>query len=60
MPEPNEADIRWMRQALRLATEARAEGEVPVGALVVGPDGQLLGKGYNQTETLGDLWISNP
>lgn len=37
----------WMRRALRLAAEAAAAGEVPVGALVV-RDGQVLGEGYNQ------------
>ena len=43
-----------MRVALRLATEARARREVPVGAVIVGPDDAVLGKGYNQTETLRD------
>jgi tRNA(adenine34) deaminase len=42
-----------MREALKLAREARAAGEVPVGAVVVLGD-QLLGKGKNQIETLGD------
>lgn len=44
---------RWMEQALRLAERAYDEGEVPVGAVVV-KDGQLIGKGYNQNETLAD------
>lgn len=42
-----------MREALKLAREALASGEVPVGAVVVLGD-QLLGKGKNQIETLGD------
>jgi tRNA(adenine34) deaminase len=42
-----------MREALKLARQARAAGEVPVGAVVV-LDGRLLGKGMNQIETLGD------
>jgi tRNA(adenine34) deaminase len=42
-----------MREALKLAREARAAGEVPVGAVVVLED-RLLGKGKNQIETLGD------
>lgn len=46
-------DVRWMREALKLARQARAAGEVPVGAVVV-LDGRLLGKGMNQIETLGD------
>jgi tRNA(Arg) A34 adenosine deaminase TadA len=36
-----------MRQALDLAREAATLGEVPVGALVVGPDGEVLGEGMN-------------
>jgi len=38
---------RWMEQALALADRAAAQGEVPVGALVV-RDGQLLGQGWNR------------
>ncbi|HWN83420.1 MAG TPA: tRNA adenosine(34) deaminase TadA [Candidatus Udaeobacter sp.] len=48
-----ETDARWMREALKLAREARAAGEVPIGAVVV-LDDRLLGKGKNQIETLGD------
>ncbi len=40
--------IDWMQQALNLAERARDEGEVPVGAVVVGPDNHLLGVGWNQ------------
>jgi tRNA(adenine34) deaminase len=40
-------DEAWMRQALRLAGRAAAEGEVPVGALVV-RDGAVLGEGRNR------------
>ena len=39
-------DERFMREALRLAREAEAEGEVPVGALVV-LDGEVVGRGRN-------------
>jgi tRNA(adenine34) deaminase len=42
-----------MREALKLARQARAAGEVPVGAVVV-LEGRLLAKGMNQIETLGD------
>ncbi|MCD7099513.1 tRNA adenosine(34) deaminase TadA [Stenotrophomonas sp. MMGLT7] len=37
-----------MRQALALADRAQHEfDEIPVGALVVGPEGRLLGEGWN-------------
>ena len=35
-----------MRAALELAHEARAAGEVPVGAVVV-KDGEIIGRGFN-------------
>jgi tRNA(Arg) A34 adenosine deaminase TadA len=45
----NSANEEWMQQALALAdTAEREHGEVPVGALVVGPDGALLGEGFNR------------
>ncbi|MFN7085511.1 MAG: tRNA adenosine(34) deaminase TadA [Burkholderiales bacterium] len=37
----------WMREALELARQAMADGEVPVGAIVV-RDGAIIGRGYNQ------------
>lgn len=40
-------DEVYMRLALDLAVQAAAEGEVPVGALVV-RDGQILGQGWNR------------
>lgn len=39
-----------MRRALRLAEQAAANGDVPVGALVVGPAGQVIGEGRNTRE----------
>ena len=47
------SDADWMRQALALAARAEAEGEVPVGALVVRA-GQVLGEGWNQPVALRD------
>lgn len=41
------SDERFMREALALAAEAEARGEVPVGAVVV-KDGEIVGRGYNQ------------
>ena len=47
-PEVSEraADEQWMRRALALADTAGAQGEVPVGAVVV-LDGVLVGEGFN-------------
>lgn len=41
------ADREAMGRALELAREAAAAGEVPVGALVLGPSGEILGEGRN-------------
>lgn len=48
-----EPDRRWMKKALREAERAFEQGEVPIGAVVV-KDGQLIGRGHNLVETLGD------
>ncbi|MDH4259340.1 MAG: tRNA adenosine(34) deaminase TadA [Gammaproteobacteria bacterium] len=50
---PVSRDTHWMYRALDLAARAEAEGEVPVGALVVRDD-QLLGEGWNQPVALRD------
>ncbi len=41
-------DLRWMRHALSLARRAEAEGEVPVGAVLLDSEGELLGEGWNR------------
>jgi tRNA(adenine34) deaminase len=46
-------DERWMESALREAEQAYRRKEVPIGAVIV-QDGRIVGKGYNQTETLQD------
>lgn len=40
-------DGQWMREALALARHAEANGEVPVGALLV-YEGRVIGRGWNQ------------
>jgi tRNA(adenine34) deaminase len=50
---PQVDDLHWMRQALRLAEEAGARGEVPVGAIVV-EQGQVLAAAANAIEQLQD------
>ena len=49
-----ENDIRYMQLALAEAKKAFAMGEVPVGCVIVA-DGQVVGRGYNLTETLDDV-----
>ncbi|WP_406151856.1 tRNA adenosine(34) deaminase TadA [Streptomyces sp. NBC_01012] len=43
-----------MRQALDEAAQAASAGDVPVGAVVLGPDGALLATGHNEREAAGD------
>ena len=43
-----------MEQALALARAAAAAGEVPIGAVIVGPDGRVLAEAANRTETDND------
>ena len=53
--EFSEADTGWMRQALALADRAQHEDdEIPVGALLVGADGQLLAEGWNRNISEND------
>lgn len=40
-------DEQWMRYALRLAERAYAEGEIPVGAVMV-LDNKIIGEGWNR------------
>src|SRR3990167_5571529 len=40
-------DREWMQQAYKLAVYAADLGEVPVGAIIVSAEGQVLGSGYN-------------
>ncbi len=43
------ADEGWMRAALALADRAERElDEIPVGAVVIGPDGGVIGEGSNR------------
>lgn len=43
-----------MRLALAEAALAPAHGDVPVGCVVLGRDGRVLGRGHNEREALGD------
>ncbi len=46
-------DEAYMHRALELARRASAEGEVPVGAVVVA-DGKVLGEGWNRPVAASD------
>ena len=43
-----------MEEALTLAKQAGQDGDVPVGALVIAPDGHIVGRGWNTRETRHD------
>jgi tRNA(adenine34) deaminase len=53
-PAAEPADAHWMRHALMLAGRAASEGEVPVGAVLLAPDGTLLAEGWNRPIALHD------
>jgi len=46
-------DEAWMEEALRIAEAAAAQGDVPVGAVVV-MDGRVIGRGGNRREAEHD------
>ncbi len=43
-----------MRQALKEAEKALSEGEVPVGAVIIDPEGRIVSRGHNQPIALND------
>ena len=43
-----------MRQALQVANEALSSGDVPIGAIVISPDGEVIGEGRNERELKND------
>ncbi len=47
------SDDAFMRRALELARHAQAQGEVPVGAVVV-VDGRVIGEGWNRPLSSAD------
>lgn len=44
-------DIYFMQQALKQAEKAAASDEVPIGAVIVNKDGDIIARGYNKVET---------
>ena len=41
-------DELWLRAALTEAQEAQASGEVPIGAVILGPEATVLARGQNR------------
>lgn len=49
MSEQDDIDEGWMRHALALAERAeREDDEIPVGAVLVSAEGEVLGEGWNR------------
>ena len=48
-----QSDEQWMQAAIEEARRAEAEGEVPVGAIIV-HEGQIIGRGRNGRESTQD------
>jgi pyrimidine deaminase RibD-like protein len=46
-------DERWMEYALKEAEQALRRKEVPIGAVII-QQNRIIGRGYNQTESLQD------
>jgi len=53
MPDDSRLD-QAMQWALEDARQAAALSEVPVGAVLVAPDGELMGRAHNEIETRSD------
>ena len=45
-------DEEYMQKALALAQKAAGLGEIPVGAIVVDKDGEIIAEAFNERETL--------
>src|SRR6478672_7920293 len=45
------SQAQWMETAFALAEEAAADGDIPVGAVVVDRDGTIIGRGRNRRES---------
>ena len=45
------SQAQWMETAFALAEEAAADGEIPVGAVIVDAGGHIIGRGRNRRES---------
>ena len=50
----NPVFIEAMRKSLELAAKASKQGDVPVGAVVLNPAGEIVGQGFNTRELDND------
>ena len=48
MSETSTADLDYLRLAIAEAQAAEAAGEVPIGAIIVSPSGEIIGRGNNR------------
>ncbi|HSK53849.1 MAG TPA: tRNA adenosine(34) deaminase TadA [Jiangellales bacterium] len=53
MPDGH-TDEHAMRHALTEARRCRVSADVPVGSVVLGPDGRVLARGFNEREATAD------
>ena len=44
-------EAQWMDEAFALAKQAGAEGEIPIGAVIVDRHGRIIGRGRNRRES---------
>jgi tRNA(Arg) A34 adenosine deaminase TadA len=54
MPTDASRDLDLLRRTIELATTSRARGDHPFGALLAGPDGEVLLEAMNTCGTKGD------
>lgn len=54
MPSDDSRDLDLLRRAIDLAQTSRARGDHPFGALLAGPDGEVLLEAMNTCGTKGD------
>lgn len=47
-------DKYWMEKAYKLAEYAQSQGEVPVGAVLISGDNELISSGYNEVINTSD------
>lgn len=55
MSEFSQADLNFMTLAYNLAKKAEAEGEVPIGAVIVDGNGKIIAQAANKRETLNTV-----